>query len=499
MGVVIRQGIKYVAVSYAFMLISILASLFLFPLNTDLYGIFTFFVDTAMLLLPLALLGIGMVSLKYFPEYYKKSGSGNDLVTAGILVIVVGVSLISIVGFLFHDALVELYRDKSGILDISAYLWMIIPMLIVIGLQNFLAAHSTNYRRTAYPKFIQSLWRFSFPLIFIGVHFNFISAELGLMLALVHFLLATMLLFGFLHRLDPLRIRFSDQVFSFIRRKDVLIYGLFAMLTSLGSSLAFKLDTFMVTTLLDTANTGVYAIGNRIGSVIAVPTMAILGIVTPIISSAMRDKRFDEIQSVYRRSSEVLTIAGVIMLAGLAVIAHDLFSLMYKGEEMIRNGALQVVALIALARLIDMMTSVNGQIISLSAFFKFNLYFLIFLGVANMVLNLVLIPRMGISGAALATFISLASFNVIKVLFIKRTLDMWPFTRTTFVILLTGVCATGCILFFGRFLPFPSYINIVCKGALVVLMITLILYFFDVSSDFNHAIGAAIKRIRAVF
>jgi|GEM_PF-256878 len=497
MGVIMRQGIKYSIVTYAFMLVSILASILIFPLDTDLYGALTFFVETALLISPVILIGLNPTSIKYFPEVKEKNGSGNLLLNVVLLVLSGSVVLVGVVGLIFKKSLISQFASKSESIELSEHLWVFVPLIFLIALHNFLISHISNYRRIAIPRLVQNLWRISLPLIFILVYKDMIGGSAAVLLILVHFVLVVSLLMVTLHKLDPVRISFGQRIFKFITRSDVRTYAIYAVLTSLGSSMAFKLDTFMVTIIMDTSNTGVYAIGNRIGSIIAVPTLAILAIAGPIISSAMRDNKTEEISNVYRRSSEVLTIAGVIMVSGLFVIHKELFSMMYDSDQLIAQGVFYVVGLIAAARLFDMMTSVNSQIISLSSYFKYTFYFLLGLGSLNILLNLILIPKYGISGAAAATFISLAGYNLIKLIFIWQKLKMWPFTYKTAIILVIALVASAVVTCSDPFATFHPILNLGLRGAMVTVMIITTLYLFKISPDFNHAIDVAKRRARA--
>ena len=499
MGVVMRQGIKYSIVTYVFMVISIFAAMFLYPHNKDLYGTLNFFVDMTMLLTPVLLLGSSMVSVKFFPEMKMRNESSNTLLSTGFIAIVISTIGVVALGYLFYPLLQQIYSQKSLIINVGDYIWIFIPLLLIVCVYSFLILHISNFKLIVVPKLVQSSWRVSLPVIFLLVWLEFVSVEIGLGLVIAHFLLATLALLFYLNKLEKIKISFGKKTLDFIKRKDVLTYGGFALLTSLGSSLAFKLDSVMVTTMLDTTNNGIFAIANRISSMIIVPSLAIIGIASPIISEAMKKKHMDEVQDIYRRSSEVLTIAGVIMLSGLAVIIFDLYGLIVGGDEMIAAGAIYVVGFVALARFIDMTTSVNSQIISMSEQFRFNLYFLLTLAVMNTVLNIVLIPMMGIKGAALATLISLASFNLLKLTFIKVRFDMWPFSMKTVLIIGIGVVSVFLVSQMATLIQVPKVLGMGIKGALVVSLIFSALYFPKVSLDFNHAVNVGIRRAQGIF
>jgi O-antigen/teichoic acid export membrane protein len=499
MGVVMRQGIKYSMVTYVFMVLSILASLFVYPLDTDLYGTLIFFVDTAMLFTPVVLVGMATITVKYYPEVKESSLGGNRILSATFLVVLLGTALISLLGYLLFPFLSHYFVDKSKIIEIEKSLWLVIPFIFLIAVQNFLMGHISNFRLIALPNLLQNLIRISLPAIFLLVFFKLVSPLFGLSLLILHFVIVILFLLGYLSRLEPIRLDLGRQTIEFLKRKDVRTFGLFAMLTGIGSSLAFRLDSLMITSFLDTSDTGVYSIGNKIGSIIAVPITAIIGIVAPIVSSSMKARDYENVHNLYKRSSEILTIAGVFILAGLAVIVRDLFMLMHDGEGLIAAGALYVVGLISLARFLDMCTSINGYIIGLSDFFRYNLYFLLILAVGNTVLNILLIPRIGIVGASVATCVSLFLFNAIKVIFIKLRFNMWPFTYRSILVLIIGLLAVAIVYVLDSYVNWNGIPAILVKGGTVTLLVFFGLYVPKVSTDFNHAVNVVLRRLRTLF
>lgn len=497
MGVVVRQGLKYAAISYMFMAISIVAVPVLYARNQDLYGVFTFFLDACKLFLPLILLGMGTTVLKFFPEVKKQHGNGNILFQTGLIVVLLTISLLGALGYLFRSDLIRLYETKSELIDVGKYLWVLIPLACFYSLQIFVIAYVSNHRRIAFPKFIQDSWRLVSVVLFALVHYDVIEVNHSLYLMIGHFALCSLILFYYSNRLDPIHIVPFRELKNFIARKDVRTYSFYAILVAMGSSLAFNIDSIMITSMLDTSNTGAYTIANRIGSVIAVPTMAILAIVTPIISAAMTDGNTDEVSKLYRRSSEILTIAGSCLLAGLAVVVVDLFRIMPNGEELVSNGAFYIILLIAVARLFDMMTSVNSQIISMSSYFRYNLIFLGALAMINVILNYFLIGKYGIIGAAWATFTSLVCFNIMKIIFIRSRLQMWPFTRRTLFILLQGLAAIALTYFLFSWVSLAPLVALLVKGAFVVLVLATSYYYTGVSPDYNAAVLTVLRRAKS--
>tara|TARA_R100000935_G_scaffold22513_1_gene41427 strand:- start:934 stop:1290 length:357 start_codon:yes stop_codon:yes gene_type:complete len=105
------------------------------------------------------------------------------------------------------------------------------------------------------------------------------------------------------------------------------------------------------------------------------------------------------------------------------------------------------------------------------------------LSVIAFVFNLILIPKFGILGAALASFLAFAVYNISKLLIVLKKFKMQPFTMNTVYILLfiTGLTAT---FYFWEF-PFHPIINIALKSIIVSLIYVAIAIRFNFSEDVN--------------
>jgi O-antigen/teichoic acid export membrane protein len=111
----------------------------------------------------------------------------------------------------------------------------------------------------------------------------------------------------------------------------------------------------------------------------------------------------------------------------------ELFGMMPK-QEIYRQGK-WVMLLVGISKLLDMVTGVNTEIISVSRYYSFNFYSLLFLVIIAVITNSIFIPLYGVNGAAIATLISIVLFNALKLVFIHLKLKMLPFSKPTWIIL----------------------------------------------------------------
>ena len=165
---------------------------------------------------------------------------------------------------------------------------------------------------------------------------------------------------------------------------------------------------------------------------------------------------------------------------------------MPNGEEF--SQGYWVVVLVGLAKLVDMSTGSNNEIINMSEYYRFNM--LMMLGLAGLAVttNWLLIPRMGMEGAALATLLTIVVFNAAKLIFIYYKYRLLPFTRKNLWLLAVtaGVLYLALRISAARVgVARPSAALVGhhgrCSGTLVFLL--------RISEDANHLFSVVLRRI----
>ena len=71
----------------------------------------------------------------------------------------------------------------------------------------------------------------------------------------------------------------------------------------------------------------------------------------------------------------------------------------------------------------------------------------------HIALNLFLIPRYGVLGAAIATSISLAVINVVGLIEVKLLIGIWPYRLSYLKLVAASVVTTACNLYLRSRLP----------------------------------------------
>jgi O-antigen/teichoic acid export membrane protein len=267
-------------------------------------------------------------------------------------------------------------------------------------------------------------------------------------------------------------------------------YSLFIMLSGLGSIIVSKVDTLMIPYLLGLKETGIYAIAFYMGTVIEKPRYAISQITTPILSQELADGNHTKVQELYRKSAINQLIVGGLLFLGIWGNIDAIFRIIPNAETY--EAGKYVVLFIGLARLLEMAAGVSSEIIVQSKYYRFNFIGVVSLSVLLVITNLIFIPLYGITGAALATLLSVFLGKIINFIFIWKKFEVQPFDWLT----LAQVGSFFLTYFLSSLLPdMPSvWIDIFLRSALITLVFLGLTYVLRISEEFNGLVKKVFKR-----
>jgi hypothetical protein len=112
----------------------------------------------------------------------------------------------------------------------------------------------------------------------------------------------------------------------------------------------------------------------------------------------------------------------------------------------------------------------------------------------GVLLNIFLIPKYGLIGAASATLFSYLIFNIIKFIMLKRLYQFDPFSFKTIVLLLIFASCWGVNLL----LPFMGniYLDIIIRSTIITSLYIFANYYLSISELFNELIVQAFKYLK---
>ena len=490
MGVIKRQGIKQSLVNYFAVAIGAVSVIFIYPLDRETYGLARFIIDGAMFIAPFLMLGFSSVTIRFFPQFKNEKKGHNGFLFFVLSGVVVGSLLFLFFASAFKEPFYNLYAKKPPLYQ--EYLMYLIPIAIVLAFFQLFYNYSSNFKRIVVPALYQNLIKITLPVLILLYIWGTITLDTLINVILVNYVVALTGLVLYVYWLGELKLKPNFEFFDKQLLKKIANYAFYGLFGGIGSVLAFRIDSLMISTLIDFENNGTYAIALFIANVIAIPTNAINQITAPILSEAFKENDLAHVKMLYQRSSINLLVVGLFLFIGIVASVGDLFSLMPESDEL--QAGLAVVFFIGLSRIVDMGTSINNQIIDYSKFYRFRLYALLLLAVFNVVCNLIFIPKFQIAGAAMATLASITLYNLVKFIYIKWKLDLQPFSINTLKIL--GIALiTFATAYFVPLTEIPV-LNIIIRSAIIGAVYMFLVLFFKISPDIEDLLKGGLSWLK---
>ncbi len=410
------------------------------------FGLYNAFIAIATMMMAFANLSMPSYIHKFYPYYndhlpVKK----NDQATIALITGIIGFILVLLAGFFFKELVIRKYGTHAP--EIVAYYNWIFPLGFGLLIYAILEAYTWQLHKSVFTNFLKEvLWRL-FTTVLIVLFATGVIDSFDLFIKLFAFsypFIAAVLL---IYLLVTKKIHFTFKISKVTRRlsKSILRLCAFVYTGSLIFTISFVFDSLVISALLDDALTklAVYSVAQNISSMIQVPQRGIIAASLAHLSKAWKDKNMALIQRIYQRSSinQLIFACGLFALIILSFTdAVNTFKL--KGTYL---DAYFVVIFLGLAKIVDMGTGVNSQIIATSTYWRFEMISGVILLLVMMPLSYFMTKEFDIVGAGIANLISITIYNGIRIIFLWKKFRLFPFSiRSLYTVLLAGACYGIC-------------------------------------------------------
>jgi O-antigen/teichoic acid export membrane protein len=465
------------------------------------YGLTRAFIVTGSFLYGFASFGLTAVIYKFYP-YYKDNlaRKDNDLLSLCLVIALIGFSLTTIAGLVLEPLVVRKFSAKSRLL-VQYYYW-IFPFFFFYLFFSILEAYAWSLKKTILPNFLKEAgFRISTTILIVLFFVGAVDFSLFIKLFSFTYALSFILLLWYLSRLKEFNFTLKLSRVTKKFWKKILTLMIFVYGGLIIQAIAQSIDSFAIVSygkkgLADAGEglkyLGIYDFATYVCSLVQVPQRSMISISIPVLSQAWKDKDFSTIRRVYSRSSLNLLMISLFIFMLVWLNFSDAIDVLGM-NPMLKAGKI-VVLLLGLKFIIDMGTGVNAQIIGTSVFWRFEFLSGVILLLLAVPLNIILVKRLGIEGAAWSSLIAFTIYNIIRLQFLWRKFKMQPFTSNTWYVLLHAlVCYGICYLLFRHMHDFGG---MVLRSVVFILLFTISAFYFKLSPDIEPIWKTVRKRIR---
>ena len=441
-----------------------------FLLDPSGYGLLQFALSVLGVASLFASLGIPKSAARYVTEYVEREPTQIryilrvSLLYMGVLTGVSAVALAALSG-----PLARLLGEPS----LTPFLLLGAAYVVFEGLSVYLTYIFQGFNRVTWSAVvgvIADVGRLVFVVVFVVAGLGAVGALLGYVAG---FAVATLVGMVVLYTRFYTSFTETKNTESGLSRR-ILEYSLPLTATKSAGVLDGKIDAILVGVLLNPTAVGYYALAKQIAEFSVVPVSSLGFTISPTFGEQKASNRLDRAARVYEESLSHVLLAYIPAVVGLVLLAEPLVRFVFGAEYVPAVPVVQALGGYVLIHAVNKITSDGLDYLGLA---RSRAVAKILMALSNFVLNLLLIPVLGVVGAAVATVVTYSGYTLFNVYCIYQevTFRLGPILRDIGVTCVISV-VMGLVVFFAR--PFASsllsLLAVVFLGGVVWVLLAMV-------------------------
>lgn len=444
MGIIQKQGVKssfYIMLGFVIGAINLLVLFPLFFTKND-QGLARAIIDIGATLSVFCTLGTLPVVYKFYPFYNQYLGpQKNELPFITLLLNLMGFGLLLIIGWHEKDFIIRKLGKSPSLAQYFNYVY---PYTFFLLLFYWLEAFAWGLRKGVYTNFLrETAIRILTTLLIVAFGFHWIT--LPQFIVLFSFIYAVPVVLLFINLIQSKQWSIRAFTISSVTRRlkgKMISFALFVFAGQFFNLLARTNDTFMIVGLRGLSDASIFAIATYVSAILEIPQRSLNAISIPVLAQSWKDKDFANIKHIYHKSVSNLLVIG-LMLFGLIWLNIENLVAFLNWVSHKQSGGYDAISklifILGIAKLIDLATGVNGQIIGTSNYWKFDFFTNLFYILLSIPLNYYLILNYSLEGLAYSNLIALTLYNSIRFTFLYKKFNLQPYTFKHGLFLLASI------------------------------------------------------------
>ena len=226
--------------------------------------------------------------------------------------------------------------------------------------------------------------------------------------------------------------------------KHLLKEALPLALSSVIWTIYYQIDMVMLSPMQGDAAVGVYSAAHKLFEPFSLIPMALMMSLFPIMSEAFKTSN-DRLIKSYRLSLKYLLIIALPIAIGITLVADKVILLIYGAEFANSTTVLQILIwgllfIFPNSIMLNLLISIDKQ--------KLHTYSMGLCVIANVTLNLLLIPILSYNGAAIATLVTNVVLLIASFYFVSKHLEVLPIHKMMIRPVISGLIMGALMYYF---------------------------------------------------
>jgi O-antigen/teichoic acid export membrane protein len=453
-------------------------------------GLLTLLNSYSLIYSQFALMGLTTVIIRYYPHV--KNNPSHGFFNFILLLGTIGFSLFLVFYYLSKSYFKEIF-ERSPLF--SEFYFLLVPWTLFILFFYLFDAYATAMKKTVRGFVMKDV--IQRILIILAIFWFIMHSSGNEKRAFTDFILQYSAIIGFVTLLMfiplirekelSLSFQFTPTLKPFYKEMSrVAGYSFLLGISYVGVT---NIDAIMIERYISLEAAGIYGRNMFFGIMVALPYRILHKSSSGLLSEKFKENDVNEISNIYYKSCLNQLIIGCFLFCVIWINIDHIYEIIPKSYE---EGK-YVIFFIGLGSLINMAGGVNTAVISFSPYFRWNTYFSIILLVLIVITNMAFIPLYGITGAAVATTISLFLYNLGMYILLKLRYNFQPFNIKHLLVIIYSLLGIFVCIFIPNFSNF--IIDTLIKSTVFSILFGLLIFGTKISPDMNQFIEFMWKKV----
>jgi len=393
-------------------------------LGVDVYGLFNLGLSVAEIAVALSLFGLGS-GLTRFISYYGGKRSDEKVKSTILFGLKFNLTLciiLSIILFSFSEQIANnIFKDNrlETVLQIFA---LGLPFLV-------LAQFSTSaFRGFKAPKYMVYLVEIALRVTKIAFFLLFVFFGYLIYGAVAAYIIGSLIIAIFAFHIINKKLFpiFEHSIETVPIGKEFLSFSWPLTFSSISMLIASQNDILFLGFFKTSLDVGLYTAAYGIAILVNFASTSFVFLFLPVISELYAKNKLSELSQVYKSITKWIFLVTFPVFLMIIFFPHEILMTFYGSEYVVAST---VLVLLSFAVFISTFVGPTSNILIAMDRTKLDLITFICSALTNIILNILLIPPLGIMGAAVGTGISIIVRNILSVFFVKRLLGVFPYDK----------------------------------------------------------------------
>ena len=437
-------------------------------------------------------LGISEGLTRYIPYYLgkKEKNKVSCLFNISFKALIILGLLAGGLLFILSDVIaIKIFSNSelAGFLRIFSFS---IPISAVLGI---LLVSLRSYEKIGWFSFISNILENTlrliilFVLIFVGIGSSSIAYSV---LAGVG---ATLLIsWMIVRKVVPETFEKGEKIEEKEKKKlirDLFSYSWPLIFSGILLSVFYWTDTFFIGFFRSVEEVGFYNAAVPIAILLTLPKALFTQLFFPMVTREYGKGNIDVVRQLSKQVGKWIFVMSAPLFVLIMIFPGVFINLLFGPEYLVAENALRF---LTIGVLFTTQLEISKDLLSMKGKSKMILGDIVFAAILNVVLNLFLIPKYGISGAGFATMVSLIFLNSLFLIQSAKYLSIVPARKKMIGIFISAAIPAAIVLVLRSYIE-VSFVSIIALGALFMLLYLLLFFAFRSLDKNDYLIIEAVK------